>query len=96
MNLLEELGYRFNEETLREAFQEAGQSLSAETCKWYQAAAPYIVMAYEQGQEGQALSSIFPFLEKAEGYAKMVLHGCDTMEVSTRAGTLPRTEEILL
>ena len=63
MELLKELGYQFKAEALQEKFERAGMELSQNTCNWYEAAAPYIVMAYERGREGKPLSALFPFLE---------------------------------
>lgn len=65
MELLKELGYQFKKEALQEEFERAGMELSRNTCNWYEAAAPYIVMAYKRGREGKSLSALFPFLEAA-------------------------------
>ena len=64
MALLERLGYQFNDEALREQFQQAGIKLSPCAKDWFEAAAPYMVLAYEQGREGKSLSKRFPFLEE--------------------------------
>ena len=63
MELLEEMGYQFNKDALQHEFDLAGMKLTQGSCNWYEAAAPYIIMAYEQGRKGRELSNILPFLE---------------------------------
>lgn len=63
MELLAEMGYQFNKDALRKEYDAAGMKLTKNTCNWYEAASPYIVMAYEQGKKGRELSDILPFLE---------------------------------
>lgn len=66
MEILDELGYRFNEEALRQNLENFGQELVSKGCIWYKIIAPFVVAAYEQGREGNALSELFPFLEAVE------------------------------
>ena len=67
MELLEELGYRFNKEALKHEFEEMGRGLTSGTYNWFIAAAPYIAMAHKRGVEGKSLSGVFPFLEVLDG-----------------------------
>lgn len=62
--LLEELGYRINYETLRRAFHRGtGKELTPKVQNWYDAAAPYIALAYCAGCKGKDLNAYFPFME---------------------------------
>lgn len=64
--LLEELGYRINYETLRREYQKTvDRELTPEIQNWYDAVAPYIVLAYQAGCIGKNLTDYFHFLETA-------------------------------
>lgn len=65
MELLQELGYSLDAEKLSQQFKQyTGNEISEGSKKWYEAAAPYFVMAYKAGIENKPLSGIFPFLVK--------------------------------
>ncbi len=67
-DLLKDLGYRLNYDTLSRVYNEAthGKELKPGTVRWYEAISPYLVMAHQAGTDGLPLTECFPFLEPAE------------------------------
>ena len=65
-DLLKDLGYHFNYDTLAHVYNEAthGKELKPGTVRWYEAVSPYLVLAYQAGADGSSLTECFPFLEK--------------------------------
>ena len=65
--LMNDLGYRFNDDMLRMEFTELiGHEPSPESVKWFKAISPYLVIAYQKGLKHESLRGPFPFLEKME------------------------------
>ena len=68
--LMHDIGYRINYDVLRQEIKRAtGKKMTTGVKRWFEAATPFIVAAYQKGEKHQPLSDIFPFLEKEEATA---------------------------
>ena len=66
-NLLRELGYYLDlEESERQRIRAKEKAPSPRIVKWWDAAAPYLAMAYQAGLAGESLTHTFPFLREIE------------------------------
>ena len=66
-NLLRELGYWIDYTRLERGHMEAiGKPLSNSNRRFFEANAPFYVMAYQAGLAGESLTHTFPFLREIE------------------------------
>lgn len=65
--LMMDLGYRFDRDALcREYLELNGRTPSRESVRWFEAVAPFLVIAYQKGLRHESLLGAFPFLKEEE------------------------------